>query len=459
MPGNPSSTKTAPAPTPQEVTRKLSITHKPPKKPQLAPQTSGTESDSDSYISPDHGINTSASIHTPGPASVHHAPLSSIAEAQTPDGEETDDDDEEEPDASELLNRRTTEEERKGEGVIKAGYLWKKGERRKTWKKRWFVLRPAHLAYYKDSAEYKLLRLLDLSEVHSVTPCSLKRHDNTFGVVSPARTYYLQAENPREVQEWVAALNDVREALMSRTSLIPRDTGTPPITIPHVKSPENVHSNLTASSPTTRGYAVTSSDEDDVSRSYGSMPTMPGGSSVTANLGSSPAKLGRVVSKDRDPSKVVLNGYLLKCGSKRKNWRKRWFVLTGEKLLYAGSHMDTKPHREIKLSDILDAFEYTMDPRPGHSYAHGHAGQGGPNPPLGAGSGEEGGDGFSQQHTFKIVATKRTFLLSAPSEEEEIKWLSAVRALLARRTQAGPKNEPGPGRPSVGVDSGGKRVR
>ena len=40
-------------------------------------------------------------------------------------------------------------------------------------------------------------------------------------------------------------------------------------------------------------------------------------------------------------------------------------------------------------------------------------------------------------HTFKIITTKRTLLLCAPSEEEEIKWLGAVRALVARRSGAG----------------------
>ena len=39
-----------------------------------------------------------------------------------------------------------------------------------------------------------------------------------------------------------------------------------------------------------------------------------------------------------------------------------------------------------------------------------------------------------KKHTFKIITTKKTFLLCAPSEEEEIKWLGAVRALIARRT-------------------------
>lgn len=36
------------------------------------------------------------------------------------------------------------------ERTLKSGFLLKKGERRKAWKKRWFVLRTARLAYYKD---------------------------------------------------------------------------------------------------------------------------------------------------------------------------------------------------------------------------------------------------------------------------------------------------------------------
>lgn len=49
------------------------------------------------------------------------------------------------PPVDEDLRRRM-----EGERLVKSGYLMKKGERRKTWKKRWFVLRTEKLAYYKD---------------------------------------------------------------------------------------------------------------------------------------------------------------------------------------------------------------------------------------------------------------------------------------------------------------------
>lgn len=46
-------------------------------------------------------------------------------------------------------------------------------------------------------------------------------------------------------------------------------------------------------------------------------------------------------------------------------------------------------------------------------------------------------DDVQRTHTFKIVTTKRTLLLCAPCEDDEIKWMGAIRALIARRTGSG----------------------
>ncbi len=184
--------------------------------------------------------------------------------------------------------------------VIKSGYLWKKGEEEKgavdspslickvltpdkNWKKRWFVLRPAHLAYYKSSAEYQLLRLLELSSVHSCTPVSLKRHDNAFGLISPVRTFYLQAKTSQEVQEWVAAIEEARLALRS-DSTEGSTTASVPIPIPKRANSQPPLS-VTPSPPAhmTIAHNLTSSESDDASpgitqiveRSYATHPTSP----------------------------------------------------------------------------------------------------------------------------------------------------------------------------------------
>jgi hypothetical protein len=207
-----------------------------------------------------------------------------------------------------------------------------------TWKKRWFVLRPAHIAYYKSSAEYQLLRLLELADVHSCTQVNLKRHDNTFGLISASRTYYLQASTPQELQQWVQAIEQARETLLSTST---QTSGTMPIVIPKPQGAPRSISQSSArlsSSPNqqTGSHAIVSSDSEDASN-----PAYTASSPTQAAFALSPSK---VAGPNKDPSKTVLSGYLMKCDSKRRNWRKRWFVLTGEKLFYSGSHMVCHSH-------------------------------------------------------------------------------------------------------------------
>ncbi|GBE87849.1 PH-domain-containing protein [Sparassis crispa] len=431
-----STSRTVPPPSSQEIARKLSIVRSPPKTAIVPIPVSGTESDSDSAFGSDPAnAPMSTSLLS---SSSQHPPLSSIAERHSASGEESEEDDDDDEgygegeghrDAAGAHTRASLDET-----VIKTGYLWKKGERRKTWKKRWFVLRSAHLAFYKTEAEYKLLRLLDLSDIHSCTPVVLKKHANTIGLVSPTRTFYLQAESPRNVQEWVRAINDARTSLLSTST---QSSATAPVPIPSSTSgprtqvaASQLSRSLSQSAYTT--HQLTSSESDDNSPSnIGTASAPPQPLSVQSELLSSPSKYPGGV---KDPSKVVLAGYLMKCASRRHNWHKRWFILSGEQLVYSRSHMDTKPHRQIPLGQILDALEYDL-PHDRHTPSVGVGSPGVASPPQAAMHGDEGERAHA--HTFKVVTTKRTLLLCAPSEEEEIKWLSAVRALIARRSGAG----------------------
>ncbi|KXN88624.1 Pleckstrin homology domain-containing family A member 2 [Leucoagaricus sp. SymC.cos] len=450
-------------PTPQEIQRKLSVHSASRVKVKYTLSSSwggggglisGTESDSDSILTPDI-ISTHAGFN-PASASLMQPPLSSIAEQSPGSGGE--DSDEEDDDGAGW--RSVTEAARVsgatgGAGghlrgadvVLKSGYLSKKGERRKTWKKRWFVLRPTHLAFYKNEAEYKLLRLLDLNDVHSCIPVQLKRHSHTFGLILPKRTYYLQAGSARDVQEWVEAIEDARQTLMATSTQnsgnnptitptsapipVPQNPSTlrpPPISI----SPEQ---NLNALS-----QIVSSSDSDDA-LSQLAPPPPPGGERGGGMVVPSPTKLTFAPHQlppspnpPKEVSKIILSGYLMKCGSKRRNWRKRWFTLTADKLFYSRSHMDMKPHRVFAFSDILDAMDCDLPKRRlGTS-----VGSATTAPGSGGGAVDLGVEGQQQRNfIFKIVMTKRNLLLCAPSEEDEIRWLGAVRALIVRRSGAG----------------------
>jgi hypothetical protein len=97
---------------------------------------SGTESDSDSILTPD--------VSSPlGHAQVGHGggshggtssqpPLSSIAERRSGSGEDSEDDEDEEEGGWKTADVKGRPQSSVDESVIKAGYLWKKGERRKV---------------------------------------------------------------------------------------------------------------------------------------------------------------------------------------------------------------------------------------------------------------------------------------------------------------------------------------
>ncbi|KZT29975.1 PH-domain-containing protein, partial [Neolentinus lepideus HHB14362 ss-1] len=422
-------------PSPQEVTRKLSLHSV--AKPNLKNSNisiSGTESDSESLfsadqVSPPPAASASLAGGMSSAGSSAQPVLSAIAERRSASGEDSDDDDEDEDDGWPVAGEKTKPRDSADESVIKAGYLRKKGERRKTWKKRWFVLRPGHLAYYKSSAEYELHRLLDLNDVHACTPVALKRHPFAFGLVCPTRTYYLQAASHDELQAWVKTISDAREAL----NTVRQNTLTSaPIPIPGGSTRDASQPPLTPSPPghSMHTHGFTSSESEDASSNA---PRSFPASSPNRPISASPTKgQGLVVT---DPTKPVTSGYLMKCGQKRHNWRKRWFVLTGEQLVYSGSHMDSKPHRQIPLIHILDALEIDL-PRPRTGAGHVPPG-GAASPQAAAAVNSEEGEPSQRENTFQIVTTKRTLVLCAPSEEEEIKWLSAVRALIARRSGAG----------------------
>lgn len=101
--------------------------HKSPAAP-----VSGTESDSDSAPPPDI-LPTSTNLTGLHAGGTSHAPLSSIAERRAESGDESEEDEEEEGEGgwktADVRGRRRGNDD---ETVIKSGYLWKKGERRKV---------------------------------------------------------------------------------------------------------------------------------------------------------------------------------------------------------------------------------------------------------------------------------------------------------------------------------------
>ncbi|CAO2586736.1 Pleckstrin homology domain-containing family H member 1, partial [Lemmus lemmus] len=94
------------------------------------------------------------------------------------------------------------------EALEKSGYLLKMGSRVKTWKRRWFVLRQGQILYYKSPNDVirKPQGQVDLN-----SHCQIVRGEGaqTFQLISENKTYYLTAESPSLLEEWIRVLQSL----------------------------------------------------------------------------------------------------------------------------------------------------------------------------------------------------------------------------------------------------------
>ncbi|KAM6201112.1 pleckstrin homology domain-containing family H member 1 [Rhynchocyon petersi] len=95
-----------------------------------------------------------------------------------------------------------------GESLEKSGYLLKMGSRVKTWKRRWFVLRQGQIMYYKSPND--VIRKPQ-GQVELNSRCQIVRGEGsqTFQLISEKKTYYLTADSPSLLEEWIRVLQSL----------------------------------------------------------------------------------------------------------------------------------------------------------------------------------------------------------------------------------------------------------
>ncbi|KAF1796814.1 hypothetical protein FB192DRAFT_1291906 [Mucor lusitanicus] len=242
-------------------------------------------------------------------------------------------------------------------------------ETEKTWKKRWFVLRTTKLAMYKDKKEYKLLRIIDLHEIHKVVQVTSKhKYKFVFAFVTAKRMYYVQANDQQDMDDWFKLVNQAKEDLRlydadDDTSSIDRDQEFAKDVITSYKSnhaanqtisPNNSHS--TPLSEYALGHTYPLSPSSDHTNQ---MSVIEG---IASSEDDEEYSVDRAnIQSEESRNRVLIEGYLLKLG-RNKGWRKRWFVLRTDTLAYYEDDKEYSPHRIIPLHHIIDSLE--IDPSP-----------------------------------------------------------------------------------------------
>nr|XP_025034797.1 pleckstrin homology domain-containing family H member 2 isoform X2 [Pelodiscus sinensis] len=96
----------------------------------------------------------------------------------------------------------------KNEPLEKSGYLLKMSGKVKAWKRRWFVLKGGELLYYKSPSDV-------IRKPHGQIELSVSSHivrgdgKQTVQLITEKRTYYLTADSPNILEEWIKVLQNV----------------------------------------------------------------------------------------------------------------------------------------------------------------------------------------------------------------------------------------------------------
>ncbi|XP_053880166.1 pleckstrin homology domain-containing family H member 2 isoform X1 [Malaclemys terrapin pileata] len=110
----------------------------------------------------------------------------------------------------------------KNEPLEKSGYLLKMGGKVKTWKRRWFVLKGGELLYYKSPSDVirKPQGQIELSVSSHIVRGDGKQ---TVQLITEKRTYYLTADSPNILEEWIKVLQNVLKVQAASSLFIQPD--------------------------------------------------------------------------------------------------------------------------------------------------------------------------------------------------------------------------------------------
>ncbi|KAM5273626.1 pleckstrin homology domain-containing family H member 1 [Ctenodactylus gundi] len=115
-----------------------------------------------------------------------------------------------------------------GESLEKSGYLLKMGSRVKTWKRRWFVLKQGQIMYYKSPSDVirKPQGQVDLN-----SHCQIVRGEGTqtFQLISEKKTYYLTADSPSLLEEWIRVLQNLLKVQATGPPALPQGATKPTV--------------------------------------------------------------------------------------------------------------------------------------------------------------------------------------------------------------------------------------
>ncbi|ANZ76314.1 BA75_03882T0 [Komagataella pastoris] len=314
----------------------------------------------------------------------------------------------------EIVNHTTVESKSRGrsDSVLALGasnevrlssYLYKKSKTKHNYKKRWFVLRDCQLSWYKDSKEYKPRNVISINNLVSFNKLENENYLHNKGslqkkfkfiIYSNKKKLKLYCQDEKTYNEWIQAL----DKLLDNTSTS-SDEGIDNVPL------EGLKIDTTESGA---GFGPCSGADDFLS-SVSDSPNTP---YETARSFANP-DLPRIKEHHDTDLVSVKNEIFIQDGTLEKQkaynqWKTVKLVLTNKKLSMFKSK-EEKPFQVFNLNDIIDITELE---------------------PLSK----------IRKWCFLLITREKRMKFSASNEEDLIRWLTAVKMLVAQRKKLEKKN-------------------
>ncbi|KAI0232099.1 Pleckstrin homology domain-containing family A member 1 [Lamellibrachia satsuma] len=180
------------------------------------------------------------------------------------------------------------------------------------------------------------------------------------------RNYYFKANDSSDMMEWVRVLKDAIKIT------VPVSNSSQGERVDHCVGPSSYETVIIGGVPC-RKPIETYSDSDTSSEGRPSEPVRH--------------------------SKPLMMGYCIKQGGKRKNWKRRYFVLDVGGLSYYKSHTEMAPIKTVGIQLILDVRESI-------------------------------GVHLNRDNLFEVVTEQRVFYIQTDTVEVRTSWIQAIRTCL-----------------------------
>jgi len=283
---------------------------------------------------------------------------------------------------------------------MKAGYLRKKGAKRRNWTRRWFVLRGSVLSYYKAETSEQPKGTIKLEMAVVATS---QRKPFCFFVRTPQRILMMWPESRDERDGWIEAIKcgvmiqysgaDHSDGGESGGSDLSLSSSSDTLPTTGLMKYESLLASRSAPSITPPTLSLLSTKSLTLARLKPGVSISPP-TSTTSLITPTHTDLqnNRPIMQ---PLRQDCEGMLLKKGQKRRNWTKRWFALRDGIMLYYHNEKKKQIKGEVKILKTT-----IVDKLPTKSFG------------------------------FYIENTDKKMLLRAKDEIEQQTWIEAIQLAI-----------------------------